>query len=66
MFTKKDLLSFKTREDVIKTAKKRKIKKLSNHLWNVEYEKQLRALQAELVSLQQWAANNNKRVAVIF
>ena len=66
MFTKKDLLSFKTREEVISRAKKRKIEKLDNHLWNVEYEKQLRALQAELVSLQQWVATSNKRVAVIF
>lgn len=30
------------------------------------YEEELRALQIELVKLQQWIANNKKRVAVIF
>jgi len=65
MLDEKDLLSLKTREDVIKIAKKKKVK-MKKHLWNIEYEAQLLELQAELVNLQQWVAKNNKRVAVIF
>jgi len=65
MLTEKDLLSVKTRKDVIDTAKKRGVK-MKKYLWNLEYEKQLVELQAELVNLQQWVAKYNKRVAVIF
>jgi len=65
MLTEKDLLSLKTRKDVIDTAKKRGVK-MKKYLWNLEYEKQLVELQAELVNLQQWIAKHNKRVAVIF
>ena len=65
MLTEKDLLSLKTRKDVIDTAKKRGVK-MKKYLWNLEYEKQLVELQAELVNLQQWVAKHNKRVAVIF
>ncbi|CAM1335087.1 polyphosphate kinase 2 [Tenacibaculum aestuariivivum] len=32
----------------------------------IAYEEELKKLQVELVKLQQWIANNNKRVAVIF
>lgn len=65
MFKEEDLLSFKTRKDVIDVAKKRDIK-MKKHLWNVDYTNQLLELQAELVNLQQWVAKHNKRVAVIF
>ncbi len=65
MLTEKDLLSLKTRKDVIDTAKKRGVK-MKKYLWNLEYEEQLVELQAELVNLQQWVAKHNKRVAVIF
>ena len=65
MFTKRNLLSVKTRTALIQLAKKRKIN-LDKHLWNLEYEKQLHRLQAELVNLQHWIAKKNKRVAIIF
>ena len=65
MFTKEDLLSFETREDVIRVAKERDIK-IKNNLSNLEYERQLRKLQAELVNLQHWIVKNNKRVAILF
>lgn len=65
MLKEKELLSIKTRADLIAAAKKDRIK-LKKHLWNVDYESQLKELQAELVNLQQWVAKNNKRVAVIF
>jgi len=65
MFTKEDFSSFKTREDVIQLAGERNIK-MKSYLSNLEYEKQLKKLQAELVSLQHWIVKNNKRVAIIF
>jgi len=65
MLSEKDLLSLKTRKDVVDTAKKSGVK-MKKYLWNLEYEKQLVELQAELVNLQQWVAKHNKRVAVIF
>ncbi len=40
--------------------------KLKTILYDVQYEKELLKLQAELVNLQQWVAKHNKRVAVIF
>ncbi len=40
--------------------------KLSTILFDVQYEKELLKLQAELVNLQQWVAKHKKRVAVIF
>ncbi len=40
--------------------------KLKTILYDVQYEKELLNLQAELVNLQQWVAKHNKRVAVIF
>lgn len=65
MLSEKDLLSLKTRKDVVDTAKNSGVK-MKKYLWNLEYEKQLVELQAELVNLQQWIAKHNKRVAVIF
>ncbi len=40
--------------------------RLDQILFEVQYEKQLLQLQAELVDLQQWVARHNKRVCVIF
>ncbi|MGB1104728.1 MAG: polyphosphate kinase 2 [Crocinitomicaceae bacterium] len=65
MLTEKDLLSIKTRKDLIKKATATGIK-LDKHLWNLSYEEQLRELQAEFVDLQHWIAKEKKRVAVIF
>ena len=65
MIPKKQILSFNTRADIIHALKKHQIKP-ERYIWNLNYEKQLEQLQAELVNLQQWIAQNNKRVAVIF
>ncbi len=40
--------------------------RLDRVLFDVQYEKQLLQLQAELVDLQQWVAKHKKRVCVIF
>lgn len=40
--------------------------KMKDVLYDLEYEKQLYQLQAELVSLQKWVTKNKKRVCVIF
>ncbi len=32
----------------------------------VDYEKQLKKLQAELIDMQHWVINNNKRVIIVF
>ena len=40
--------------------------RLDRILFDVQYEKQLLQLQAELVDLQQWVAKHKKRVCVIF
>ena len=41
-------------------------KKLAEILYDLEYEKQLVQLQAELVNLQKWVTKHKKRVCVIF
>ena len=56
--TKKDFLSL-----LKKKLKKTKLKTVVNE---IRYEKELRKLQAELVSLQRWVVENNMRVAIIF
>ena len=40
--------------------------KMDEVLYDLEYEKELYLLQAELVSLQKWVTKNKKRVCVIF
>ena len=40
--------------------------KMDEVLYDLEYEKELYQLQAELVSLQKWVTKNKKRVCVIF
>jgi polyphosphate kinase 2 len=41
-------------------------KKLAKITRNVEYEEELKALQVELIKLQNWVYENNKRVMIIF
>ncbi|MFT4696819.1 MAG: polyphosphate kinase 2 (PPK2 family), partial [Urechidicola sp.] len=55
--TKEDLESLKTREDVIKLAEEKNFK-LEKYLWDLDYEKQLKKLQGELVNLQKWISDN--------
>lgn len=64
-FTKEDYQQVKTRKDLVKIAKEKKIK-YKRYLRIVQYDKELRLLQAELVTLQRWVAANKMRVAIIF
>ena len=63
--TADDFLGLKNRDELIELAQEKEID-IDNHLANLEYEKELKRLQVELVNLQHWIAKNNKRVAVIF
>ena len=65
MFTAEDILSSKKRKDLLEIGYEKKIdlKKVQR---NIRYEQELRFLQAELVSLQQWVSKKNMRVAVLF
>ncbi len=60
-----DFLNAETSQDILKTMKEKGINS-SKILESLSYEKQLRNLQIELVKLQQWILNQNKRVAIIF
>ncbi len=64
-FTLEDFQRVKTRKDLVEIAKAKEIK-YKRYIRRVRYEKELRLLQAELVTLQQWIAANKMRVAVIF
>ena len=65
MYTKQDFERFKNRKQFIEIAEDRNVS-LKKVLDNVQYEEELRYLQAELVSLQQYIAKNKLRVAVLF
>lgn len=60
-----DFLTTTTTKELLSIMKEKGIphQKISETL---AYEKQLRLLQIELVKLQQWVLNTNKRVAVVF
>lgn len=62
---KEDLEKIKTRADIFDLADE-KGKNLNKLKWNLEYEKQLKKLQAELVNLQKWISEKKLRVAVLF
>ena len=63
MITKEEFLSVESKNDLLKIVKGKGNKKIINIL---KYEEELKYLQIELVKLQQWIQNNNKRVAIIF
>ena len=65
MYTREQLLQVKSRKDLVQIADRHHIK-IKKQLRNVRYEQELRALQVQLVNLQQWIARKQKRVAVIF
>jgi len=67
MITRKQFEETTTKKDFFKVLKK-KLKKAKLNLITreIRYEKELRKLQAELVNLQRWVADNNMRVAIIF
>ena len=60
-----DFLKSETPEELISILKAKEIPH-QKVIDNLNYEKQLRYLQIELVKLQQWVLKENKRVAVIF
>lgn len=60
-----DFENVSTNEELLKVIKEKKIS-IEKVQIKLEYEKELKKLQVELVKLQQWIAKNNKRVAVIF
>jgi len=64
----KDLIDGKIDKKTFLEALKNDIseEKLSEILYDLEYEKQLLQLQAELVNLQKWVTKHKKRVCVIF
>jgi len=64
-FTPDQLEEVEGRKDLLNLLKANKVD-IKNILNTLEYEKQLSALQVELVKLQSWIHEKNKRVAVIF
>ena len=53
----------KTKSGLSQLMGKKKLAKITR---NVEYEEELKALQVELIKLQNWVYENNKRVMIIF
>jgi len=53
----------KTKSGLSQLMGKKKLAKITR---NVEYENELKALQVELIKLQNWVYDNNKRVMIIF
>ncbi|MFD1550541.1 polyphosphate kinase 2 [Putridiphycobacter roseus] len=64
-FTKEQLEGAKTRKDLMQIASENEmdIRKVTK---NLKYLMELESLQAEMVALQKWITDNNKRVAIIF
>lgn len=65
MITSEELNSVTKRKELASLAKKKGIK-VDKLLRKIAYEEDLRMLQAHLVDLQRWIADNKKRVAIIF
>jgi len=66
VLTIEDFQKISNHEELIKIARERKHKKIDIVLDTIQYEKELRLLQVELVKLQQWVQKTNKRIAIIF
>ena len=64
--TAEDFQKSSSRRDVIDVAKEKDISNIDTVLETLQYERELKQLQIELVKLQQWVQKNNKRVAIIF
>ena len=63
--TLEDFSHIKTKKDLITIAHERDVE-IDRHITFIEYEKELRKLQACLVKLQKWVVQKNLRVAIIF
>jgi len=53
----------KTKSGLMQLMEKKKLAKITR---NVEYEEELKSLQVELIKLQNWVFENDKRVMIIF
>ena len=62
------LLNAKSSDDVLNYIKENKSKNLlfKKVLDNYEYKQELKELQTQLVNLQKWVTENNKKLAIIF
>ena len=65
MLTNEDFTGIKTQED-LKRLLDEKDRDYSKALFNLDYEAQLEQLQVELVKLQRWVEQEQKRVIIIF
>ena len=65
MLTNEDFAGIKTQED-LKRLLDEKERDYSKALFNLDYEAQLEQLQVELVKLQRWVEQEQKRVIIIF
>lgn len=63
--TSDDFLNAKTSKDILQVMQEKGIES-EKIIESLSYEKQLRFLQIELVKLQRWILQTNKRVAVVF
>ena len=61
----KDFLASRSPQELLSILKEKEIPH-QKVLDVLDYEKQLRYLQIELVKLQQWVLKHNKRVAIVF
>jgi len=64
--TAEDFQKVTTKKGLIEIAKDKQINNIEVVLETLQYEKELKQLQIELVKLQQWVQKTNKRVAIIF
>lgn len=64
-FSEKDFQQIKTREELVKVANASGVD-ISDALTNFQYLEELIQLQSEMVTLQQWVAQHQHRVVVIF
>lgn len=63
--TEKDLNILNSKKGLMALYRQDRLN-IQKALKNVKYEKRLEKLQEEMLILQQWVANNNKRVIIIF
>ncbi|HBK71436.1 MAG TPA: polyphosphate kinase 2, partial [Flavobacteriaceae bacterium] len=63
--TKEEFETITSRDELLEIIQK-KGKNIDKVLYKLTYEEELKKLQIELVKLQQWVANEKKRVVIIF
>ncbi|WP_018676792.1 polyphosphate kinase 2 [Riemerella columbina] len=68
MIKQAELEQMKTKAELMQYLRKHQNEdpKISSLIEKIEYEDELKLLQAELVNLQNWITKNNKKVAIIF